>query len=166
MPKPRKPTEPSQVYRHLRAVFGDPSKRGVDARRRRSREFDADTVPYGRGREPRGLGDVVGSLAAELGWTEPLAQSEIFTDWADVVGEENARHSRPVEIKDGLLFIKCDTTSWATQLRNLKVSITTTISERYPMAGVESIRVDGPYAPSWKHGLKAVQGRGPRDTYG
>nr|NLD40552.1 DUF721 domain-containing protein [Actinomycetales bacterium] len=24
----------------------------------------------------------------------------------------------------------------------------------------------GPKAPSWKHGIRSVPGRGPRDTYG
>ncbi|MBT1608675.1 DciA family protein [Curtobacterium poinsettiae] len=166
MPKPRKPTEPSQVYRHLRAVFGDPSKRGTDARRRRAREFDADTVPYGRGREPKGLADIVGSLAHELGWTEPLARSELFVDWPSVVGEELAKHSRPVTIDDGALVIRCDSTAWATQLRLMRATVTTTIAERHPEAGVESIRVSGPDAPAWKRGPRTVQGRGPRDTYG
>ncbi|ROP63497.1 putative nucleic acid-binding Zn ribbon protein [Curtobacterium sp. PhB130] len=166
MPRPWKPTEPSRVYQHLKAVFGDPTKRGVDARRRRAKEIDADTVPYGRGREPKGLGDIVGSLAAELGWTEPLARSELFVDWPSVVGDELAKHSQPVTIEDGALVIRCDSTAWATQLRLMRASVTTTIAERHPEAGVESIRVSGPDAPTWKRGLRTVQGRGPRDTYG
>lgn len=166
MPKPVKPTEPSRVYRHLRAVFGDPSKRGVDARRRRMKGLDPDSVPYGRGREPAGLGDVVGSLTQELGWTEPLARSELFVDWPAVVGDELAKHSRPMTIDDGALVIRCDSTAWATQLRLMRSTITTTIAERHPEAGVQSIRVSGPDAPTWKRGPRTVQGRGPRDTYG
>lgn len=161
MPKPWKPTEPTRVYRHLRAVFGDPSLRTVDARRRRSRELDADTVPYGKGREPRGLGDVVGALAQELGWSEPLARSELFVDWPAVVGDELAKHSRPVTIDDGTLVIRCDSTAWATQLRLMRATVTTTIAERHPGAGVQSIRVSGPDVPTWKRGPRTVQGRGP-----
>lgn len=166
MPKPWKPSEPSRVYRHLRAVFGDPSLRTVDARRRRSRKLDADTVPYGKGREPRGLGDVVGALAQELGWSEPLARSELFVDWPAVVGDELAKHSRPMTIDDGTLVIRCDSTAWATQLRLMRATVTTTIAERHPGAGVQSIRVSGPDVPTWKRGPRTVQGRGPRDTYG
>lgn len=166
MPRPWKPTEPSRFYRQLKAVFGDPSLRTVDARRRRAREVDADSVPYGRGREPKGLGDIVGSLANELGWVEPLARSELFVDWPGVVGEELAKHSHPVTIDDGALVIRCDSTAWATQLRLMRSTITTTIAERHPQAGVESIRVSGPDAPTWKRGPRTVQGRGPRDTYG
>jgi predicted nucleic acid-binding Zn ribbon protein len=40
------------------------------------------------------------------------------------------------------------------------------VAERFPAAGVESTRFLAPHAPSWKHGPKAVPGRGPRDTYG
>jgi predicted nucleic acid-binding Zn ribbon protein len=107
MPAPRKPAEPSRVYQHFKAVFGDPSKRGLDARRRRAAGQDPDSVPYGKGREPTGLGDVMGALTAELGWTEPLARSELFVDWPSVVGEELAKHSTPVTIEDGALVIRC-----------------------------------------------------------
>lgn len=31
---------------------------------------------------------------------------------------------------------------------------------------VTVIKVLGPNAPSWRHGLRSVAGRGPRDTYG
>jgi predicted nucleic acid-binding Zn ribbon protein len=166
VPRPERPTEPMRFYMHLKAAFGDPTKRSVDARRRRRRELSADTEPYGRGREPRGLGDVVGALTSELGWTEPLAQSELIAAWPAVVGEDLAAHSEPVSIDDNALVIRCDSTAWATQLRLMRGQITTTIAQRYPEAGVESVRVLAPDAPTWKRGLRSVQGRGPRDTYG
>jgi predicted nucleic acid-binding Zn ribbon protein len=166
MARNQRPTEPSRFYLHLKAVFGDPAKRGVDVRRRRAKERDADSIPYGRGREPRGLGDVVENLTSELGWTGPLARSEVIEAWPQVVGAELAAHSTPMHIEDHALVIRCDSTAWATQLRLLRGQITTTIAERYPEAGVESIRVSGPDAPTWKRGLRSVQGRGPRDTYG
>jgi len=164
-PRPQRPTEPTRFYLHLKSVFGDPAKRGVDARRR-ARGRDADSEPYGRGREPQGLDDVMGRLTAELGWTEPLAQSEVISAWPDVVGSELAAHSTPMSIDDHALVIRCDSTAWATQLRLMRAHITTTIAERYPEAGVESVRVLAPDAPTWKRGLRSVQGRGPRDTYG
>jgi predicted nucleic acid-binding Zn ribbon protein len=77
-----------------------------------------------------------------------------------------AKHSSPMTIEEGALVIRCDSTAWATQLRLMRGQITTTIAERYPEAGVESVRVLAPDAPSWKRGLRSVQGRGPRDTYG
>ncbi|WP_245631545.1 DUF721 domain-containing protein [Curtobacterium ammoniigenes] len=154
------------MYQHLKQVFGDPSMRGVDARRRRANEANADSVPYGRGREPKGLADVVEILTADLGWSEPLAQSDLVRAWPDVVGAEMAAHTTLVGVEDHALLIRCDSTAWATQLRIMRSTITTTIAERFPEAGVESVRVSGPGAPSWKKGFRSVQGRGPRDTYG
>jgi predicted nucleic acid-binding Zn ribbon protein len=167
MPKPQRPAEPSRVYQHLKQVFGDPSKRGIDARRRRARaDQDPDSVPYGKFREPKGIADVLGAMTNDLGWTEPLAQSEVVQAWPMVVGDEMAAHSTPVTIEDHALVIRCDSTAWATQLRLMRAQITTTIAERYPEAGVESVRVLAPDAPTWKKGFRSVQGRGPRDTYG
>ena len=37
---------------------------------------------------------------------------------------------------------------------------------RFPDAGIESVRFEGPNAPSWKRGPRTIPGRGPRDTYG
>jgi predicted nucleic acid-binding Zn ribbon protein len=31
---------------------------------------------------------------------------------------------------------------------------------------VKRLKVQGPEAPSWRHGPRRVPGRGPRDTYG
>jgi predicted nucleic acid-binding Zn ribbon protein len=83
-----------------------------------------------------------------------------------IVGEETAAHSEPVSIEDGVLSIRCDSTAWATQLRLMRSQVTTTIAERYPEAGIESVRFEGPNAPSWKRGPRSIPGRGPRDTYG
>jgi len=86
--------------------------------------------------------------------------------WPDLVGAETAEHSTPLSIEDGVLAVQCDSTAWATQLRLMRSHITTTIANRYPDAGIHSVRFDGPNAPSWKRGPRSIPGRGPRDTYG
>ncbi|WP_168625980.1 MULTISPECIES: DciA family protein [unclassified Cryobacterium] len=153
------------VYLRFRSVFGDGSKRTRDARRRAKRE-PGSSVPFGDGRDPHGLGDVVDALTARMGWSSPLAQSELLSSWPVVVGQELAEHSTPVSIDDGQLRVQCDSTAWATQLRIMRTQIVTSIAERYPDAGIESIRFDGPGVPSWKKGPRSIPGRGPRDTYG
>lgn len=65
-------SEASAVYLRFRELFG-----GVPARSRRSRPAkDRDegaSVPFGVGRDPRGLGNIVDALTTELGWSSPLA---------------------------------------------------------------------------------------------
>jgi predicted nucleic acid-binding Zn ribbon protein len=158
-------SEASAVYRRLRRVFGDPSLRSRDARRR-SQRVPGSSVPYGTGRDPAGLGDVLDRVSRTMGWSSPLARGELLTSWADLVGPEIATHTEPVGIEDGVLAVQCNSTAWATQLRMMRADIVTSITRRYPDAQITSIRFIGPSAPSWKRGPRSIPGRGPRDTYG
>jgi predicted nucleic acid-binding Zn ribbon protein len=160
-----KPSESVGVYLRFRAVFGDGSSRSADARKRSKRE-PGSSRPFGGGRDPEGLGSIVDALTARLGWSSPLAKSELLASWISIAGEETAEHSAPVGIEDGVLTVKCDSTAWATQLRLMRVQIMTQIASRYPDAGITSLRFEGPGAPSWKRGPRSIPGRGPRDTYG
>lgn len=158
-------SEASAVYLRLRRVFGDPSMRSVDARRRAARAVGG-TAPFENGRDPAGLGDVIDAVTRSLGWTSPLARGELLVAWPDLVGADTAAHSEPVGVEDGVLIVQCDSTAWATQLRLMRAEILTTILRRFPDAEVTVIRFIGPGAPSWKKGPRSVPGRGPRDTYG
>lgn len=153
------------VFQRFRRVFGDGSSRSSDARKRAKREPGSST-PFGAGRDPHDIGDIMEALTSKLGWNSSLARSELLASWHEVAGIETADHSAPVGIDDGVLTVKCDSTAWATQLRLMRVQILTRIAERYPDAAINSVRFDGPGVPSWKKGPRSIPGRGPRDTYG
>jgi len=159
------PAEPEHVavYLRFRQVFGG-QRSTIMSRKREKKE--GTSVPFSPGRDPHGLGDVIDVLTAKMGWTSPLARSELLASWAEIVGEETAAHCDPVGIEDGALTVRCDSTAWATQLRLMRTQITTTIAIRFPDAGIQSVRFEGPNAPSWKRGPRSIPGRGPRDTYG
>ena len=159
------PSEAIEVYRRFQRVFGEGGS-SYQAVKRVPRQERGATVPFGAGRDPDTLGDVLGGLTRSMGWTTPLAQSELVAAWRDIAGADTAEHSTPVSIEEGTLTVQCDSTAWATQLRIMRVEITTRIANGYPEAGVQSIRFLGPNAPSWKRGPRSVPGRGPRDTYG
>jgi predicted nucleic acid-binding Zn ribbon protein len=157
--------EAQATYLRFRSLFGEPGSRSSDARKRAVKK-EGSTVPFGAGRDPHGLSDVIDGLTKKMGWTSPLARSELLDSWPEIAGAELAEHSTPLSIEDGVLTVQCDSTAWATQLRLMRTSITTLIVQRYPDAQIESIRFDGPNAPSWKRGPRSIPGRGPRDTYG
>ncbi len=159
------PAEHIAVFERFRRVFGDASATSRDARRRSKRE-PGSSAPFGEGRDPQGIADVVEALTTRLGWNSPLARSELLASWKEVVGAETADHSSPVGIEEGVLTVSCDSTAWATQLRLMRTQILTHIAQRYPDAGIQTLRFDGPGAPSWKKGPRSIPGRGPRDTYG
>jgi predicted nucleic acid-binding Zn ribbon protein len=156
------------VYLRFKELFGGPARSPSRGRRRTDSTdvTEASSVPFGAGRDPKGLGNVVDDLTQELGWNPSLAQSEVMAGWAAIVGEENAKHSVAEGIVDGALIVRCGSTAWAAQLRTMTVELVTELALRFPDAGVVSIRFRGPDAPSWKRGPRSIPGRGPRDTYG
>ncbi|MEO7349607.1 MAG: DciA family protein [Terrimesophilobacter sp.] len=153
------------VFERFRRIFGDRARTSADARKRSVVAPGAST-PFGGGRDPRGIAEVMDALTTKLGWTSPLARSELLDSWADLAGEETAAHSSPVGIVEGVLTVSCDSTAWATQLRLMRSQILTRIAQRFPDAGIQSVRFEGPGVPSWKKGPRSIPGRGPRDTYG
>lgn len=168
MPSPRdkkeRAAEAVAVYERFKFLFtGNRPK----PRKRAGKSGDpGESVPYGKGREPRGLGDVMEALTISLGWDSNLSQAELMENWTALAGEETARHSTPIAIENGTLSVQCESTAWATQLRLMRMEIMKQIALRYPEAGIEGIRFVGPNVPSFKRGPRSVQGRGVRDTYG
>ncbi|WP_348789565.1 DciA family protein [Leifsonia sp. NPDC080035] len=157
-------SEAAAVYLRMKELFA-----GTAGRSRRSRkavEDPAASRPFGAGRDPRGLGDVMEALTAQMGWTGALAKSDLLDRWVELAGEETAKHAVPDQIADGVLVVRCESTAWATQLRMMRSELLARIAERFPDADIQSIRFQGPDAPSWKRGPRSIPGRGPRDTYG
>lgn len=121
---------------------------------------------HSTGRDPLGLGKVVGRLVAERGWTSPVAVGSVMAEWAALVGPEISAHCTPESFTDTTLHVRCDSTAWATQLRLLSISLLEKFRTELGDGVVTSIQVLGPSAPSWRKGGRTVNGRGPRDTYG
>ena len=156
---------PETLATYLRLRGLEPSPRAKRRRRRRG-GADDEHQPFTSGRDPHGVGDVLDKLTRDSGWDEPLARADLVRQWAEVAGDDTAQHTRPVALSDGMLTVQCDSTAWAKQLQLMRAHILTQILQRFPDAGVTSIRFIGPDVPSWKWGPRAVPGRGPRDTYG
>ena len=117
--------------------------------------------------DPQLVGDVLNELISMRDWVRGLAEGNIFSDWAQIVGEEIGQHSTPISLIDGHLTIQSSSTAWATQLNLIKENLLETISSTAPGALVEELFILGPNVPNWKKGLRTIRGaRGPRDTYG
>lgn len=142
--------------------------KGLSPRRRaRVRIGDQEhSFPFGKGREPRALGELLSVAARDMGWSAELDQARLIAEWHRFVGESLAQHTSVIELRDGVLIVQCDSTAWATELRRLRAEILTRILDEYPEAGLRELRFLSPGAPSWRHGGRTVPGRGPRDTYG
>jgi predicted nucleic acid-binding Zn ribbon protein len=115
--------------------------------------------------EPKPISELIDQLVTQREWKSGLAEGEIFVRWREVVGEEIASKSEPIEVKNEKLLIQCVSTAWATQLNLVKLQLLESIQKIAP--GIKELEIFGPNAPSWRKGLRTVQGfQGPRDTYG
>ena len=117
-------------------------------------------------RDPQPLGRLAARIAAQRGWSSNLSSNAVFGRWAELVGAEVAEHARPVSLRDGELVVQASSTAWATQLRLLQRQLLGRIAAGVGRGVVTKLRIQGPAAPSWRHGTRHVPGRGPRDTYG
>ncbi|GAB2979642.1 hypothetical protein GCM10017788_15560 [Amycolatopsis acidiphila] len=158
----------------LAAARAKAEARGVEpgVRKRTAGQFGQNprrrrwSGPGSDARDPQPLGRLMSRLATDRGWSQRLADGQVFGQWAKLVGEEVAEHAQPVSLKDGELTVRASSTAWATQLRLLQGQLLTKIAAAVGHGVVKRMRIHGPTAPSWRKGLRHVSGRGPRDTYG
>lgn len=137
---------------------------------RRRRTGSGTPRPRGQesytGRDPQGVGAVFGRLLSERGWNSPVAVGSVMARWAELVGQEIASHCTPESFHETTVFVRCDSTAWATQLRLISPDLLRRFEHELGTGVVTAMKIVGPSAPSWRKGGRSVPGRGPRDTYG
>ena len=69
-----------------------------------------------------GVADVLADLTRDAGWDSQLAREDVVRTWAEVAGEDTARHTTPVAFTEGTLTVQADSTAWAKQLQLMRVS--------------------------------------------
>ena len=146
-----------------KAAARSPRRRTGEGEGRRLRGYSG---PGPDPRDPQLFGAVLERLMKQRGWEKPKAEATVFGAWGKVVGEDIAKHSRPVKLDDGVLTVEAESTAWATQLRMLAATLLRNIASEVGHNVVTKLNIHGPAAPSWQRGPRRVQGRGPRDTYG
>ncbi|MDO5032187.1 DciA family protein [Corynebacterium sp.] len=143
---PQGPAEPKKYQ------VGKPS--GPDGRRRR-RPLD---VPS--------LGEQIHKEIGRRGWEHELANGWVMGNWENLVGERVAAHATPRTIKDGVVYVDCDSSSWTTQLRYLQRSILQKIAERLGPDVIVKLHIQGPTQRRNYDGRQWVKPQGSQDTYG
>lgn len=80
--------------------------------------------------KPTRVGDVIGSVLSSLGIDQRSPQARIMGMWQRTVGPDIAEHTRPAEMKRGVLIVHVDSSPWFTELnRNHKDRILTKLKE-------------------------------------
>lgn len=144
------------------------SKNGSESNRTRSRkgaEFSGSGTDF---RDPVLLGTGLSDLVAARGWESQTAVAGVTGRWHEIAGSDLADHVAPESFDEatGVLKLRAESTTWATQVRMLTPVLLARIDEEIGPAVVRQIEVFGPSAPRRNYGNLRVPGRGPRDTYG
>ncbi|QTH59831.1 DUF721 domain-containing protein [Corynebacterium hindlerae] len=145
---------------------GQGRRKALASRRRRGIPTGKDGRPLRRRDNFQTLGDVLKGEIRSRGWQKDIAGGWIFSHWHVLVGDKIAQHTRVQMMKDKALFIQCDSTAWATNLRLMQRQILQEIAKHVGPDVVAELKIFGPNVPSWRKGPLHVKGRGPRDTYG
>jgi predicted nucleic acid-binding Zn ribbon protein len=138
---------------------------GQEPRRRTPLEAPRGS-PGADGRDPRLVADTLAALVRDRGWTQDLSVGGVVGRWRDVVGDQVADHCEPETFEDGVLTVRTDSTSWATNLKLLAPQLLRRLADDVGEGVVTEVRVLGPAGPGFKRGPRSVPGRGPRDTWG
>lgn len=147
------------------------NEEGEDGQQRASKSYNIGRPTGKDGRElPRNnvqrIGQVIKREVRKRGWQQEMAHTLIFNRWDELMGEQVAAHTRVHMVKDHKLFLSCDSTVWASNLRMMQPQLLQKIHAEIGPDFITQLHIFGPEVPSWRHGPLHVKGRGPRDTYG
>ena len=98
----------------------------------------ADRFPRRKGGDPlsplpagiRSVGSSLGDVASRLGLAAPSTLHQIFSQWAELVGEPLATHVQPMSMRDGVLRLRADEAAWAAQVGYLGTDLVARINDR------------------------------------
>lgn len=55
-------------------------------------------------------------MLRELGLEQRVKVGQFFSLWEEIVGEQIARHARPVEYRRGVIVVSVDSSAWLAEL--------------------------------------------------
>jgi predicted nucleic acid-binding Zn ribbon protein len=67
--------------------------------------------------------EILGDVLKGTGLEKAIRQIEVMGRWKDIMGETLAKNAVPVDIRDGILFLRAPSAAWRTQLHAMKGEI-------------------------------------------
>lgn len=91
-------------------------------------------------RKPEDIKGIVGTVIGKIEKQGPGKKEKVIASWKKAAGEGAASHSRPVSIKQQVLTIEVDSSTWLYTLNLKKISILKDIKSALKEYKVEDIR--------------------------
>lgn len=106
---------------------------------------------------PKPLGDALSEVARRRGWVRRLEDARVHLVWEDIAGAPLAAHTEPVRLHGGVLVVRADSGTWATQVRYLTAVLLERANETLGAGRVQRVTVvtgtlGGPASPGGRPG--------------
>lgn len=90
---------------------------------------------------PLRMRDLLQAAGARLGLEGALETGLLWTRWPEIVGDATAAHAEPTSLKAGVLRVRTDSPSWATEVGYLRDEIKLRANRAVGRALVSEVRV-------------------------
>lgn len=94
-----------------------------------------------RSDDPESVGESLAAVARDLGLPDPKVLGALHARWPELVGDQLAKHARPLSLLDGVLTIEVEDPAWATQIRYLSETLKERSAGLLGSGSVQSVRV-------------------------
>jgi predicted nucleic acid-binding Zn ribbon protein len=102
-----------------------------------------DPAPPPPAREARPVGAVVPDVLKRLGLEEHYWASVLETEWAECVGEDVGRHTRPGRLQGKTLVVYVDSSAWLSELARFgRSAMLARVRERVGRGKVDTLRLE------------------------
>jgi len=81
-------------------------------------------------KEAVAIRDVVGDIIKNLKAGRGLQAEALSACWAEIIGQENLKHAKPVDLKEGVLIVHVDSSIWIHKLSMDKPRILMKMKEK------------------------------------
>lgn len=101
--------------------------------------------------QPQRLRDLLPGVGRGVGLNDASGMGSVWARWSDIVGEQIAEHAEPTSLRDGILRVRTESPSWATEIGYLAQDIVHRVNENIGRAVVSELKVwtgPGPIAGS------------------
>lgn len=90
--------------------------------------------------DPAPIRDVLKELGA-MGIKAPVETAELWARWAEIVGDQIAKHASPSSLRDGVLRVRVESPTWATEIGYLGEDIRSQVNTALRTDAVREVRV-------------------------
>ena len=88
------------------------------------------------------IGSIIPGVLKQLGLEGRIEEEKLKRQWASVAGEAIAKVSRPVRVRDGVLYVEVESGAWVQELSFRRRQFVELIGDRYRAIGLKDIRFE------------------------